>query len=164
LNPTKLDKFWLLVTSALVLLIIIASLIIWLEKDRGELLKISQPQNPLYSGSIFIDGEAARPGDYSFDSSTPLSDLIANAGGDISAALYLRIGQPEIPSDYQKIDINRADQWLLEALPGIGEARARAIIAYRLQSGPFRSIRQITEVPGIDEATFTKIQDYISVE
>jgi competence protein ComEA len=37
----------------------------------------------------------------------------------------------------QQVDINRADSWLLAALPGIGEAKAQAIINYRALHGPF---------------------------
>ena len=58
----------------------------------------------------------------------------------------------------QKVDINRAPAWLLEALPGIGEVRAQDIINYREQNGPFRTIYELLEVKGIGPATFEQVE------
>ena len=70
-------------------------------------------------------------------------------------------GNPaELP---QKIDINRAEAWLLEALPGIGEIKAQAIIAYRQQNGGFSHITEITKVEGIGPAIYEEIKELITV-
>jgi competence protein ComEA len=63
----------------------------------------------------------------------------------------------------QKIDINRAEAWLLEALPGIGPSKAQAIIGYRQQNGYFQHIIEITEVDGIGPAIYEGIKDLITV-
>lgn len=63
----------------------------------------------------------------------------------------------------QKIDINRAEAWLLEALPGIGESKAQAIIAYRQQNGGFKHITEITLVDGIGPAIYEDIKELITV-
>ena len=63
----------------------------------------------------------------------------------------------------QKIDINRAEAWLLEALPGIGEAKAQAIIAYRQQNGGFGHITEIANVEGIGPAIYEDIKNLITV-
>jgi len=63
----------------------------------------------------------------------------------------------------QKIDINRAEVWLLKALPGIGEAKAQAIIDYRQQNGAFRSTNELTRVAGIGTATYERIKHLITV-
>lgn len=63
----------------------------------------------------------------------------------------------------QKIDINRAEAWLLEALPGIGPSKAQAIIDYRQQNGGFGHITEITEVEGIGLAIYEQIKDLITV-
>jgi comEA protein len=62
----------------------------------------------------------------------------------------------------QKIDINRAEAWLLEALPGIGPSKAQAIIAYRQQNGGFKHIIEVTEVEGIGPAIYEDIKDLIT--
>ena len=63
----------------------------------------------------------------------------------------------------QKIDINRAEAWLLQALPGIGPGKAQAIIDYRQQNGGFSNIVEITEVPGIGDSIYEDIRDLITV-
>jgi comEA protein len=63
----------------------------------------------------------------------------------------------------QKIDINRAKAWLLEALPGIGPSKAQAIIDYRQQNGGFKHITEITRVEGIGPAIYEQIKDLITV-
>ena len=63
----------------------------------------------------------------------------------------------------QKIDLNRAEAWLLEALPGIGESKAQAIIAYRQQNGGFGHIAEITNVEGIGPAIYEQIKELITV-
>ena len=47
------------------------------------------------------------------------------------------------------IDINTADAYDLQRLPGIGEKRAGDIVAYREEHGPFSSVDGLTEVSGI---------------
>jgi len=67
------------------------------------------------------------------------------------------------PDQPQKIDINRAESWLLEALPGIGPSKAQAIIAYRQQNEGFSHITEITEVAGIGQAIYEDIRELITV-
>ncbi|MDO4327030.1 MAG: ComEA family DNA-binding protein [bacterium] len=61
------------------------------------------------------------------------------------------------------VDLNTADAALLQTLPGIGEAKAADIIAYRQEHGGFRSIEEIMNIAGIKEAVFQKIKDRITV-
>jgi comEA protein len=63
----------------------------------------------------------------------------------------------------QKIDINRAEAWLLEALPGIGPSKAQAIIDYRKQNGGFSDISELLNVSGIGQDIYQKIKDLITV-
>jgi len=57
-----------------------------------------------------------------------------------------------VPSTPHPLDLNRAEWWELTELPGIGETRARAIIAARTARGGFRSVQELTDVPGIPPA------------
>ena len=52
------------------------------------------------------------------------------------------------------VNVNTADAETISAeLDGIGLARANAIVAYRTEHGPFRSIEELLNVKGIGERT-----------
>lgn len=63
-----------------------------------------------------------------------------------------------------KININTANRDQLMSLSRIGPALADRIIEYREKQGPFKSIKDITKVKGIGEATLAKFKDQITVE
>ena len=63
-----------------------------------------------------------------------------------------------------KIDINKASQEELETLYGIGPAKAKAIIDYREENGPFKQIEDLKNVSGIGAKTFEKLKDSIIVK
>ena len=65
--------------------------------------------------------------------------------------------------DGKLININTATLEELMELPGIGSAKAKEIIAFRTNSGPFNSIEDIKSVNGIGEETFEKIKIYITI-
>lgn len=67
-------------------------------------------------------------------------------------------------SNKQIISINKATAEELALLPGIGEAKASAILAYREKNGPFRSKVEIMEVSGIGEKLFERMEDLISLD
>lgn len=68
-----------------------------------------------------------------------------------------------LPVDAREVDVrppvslNRAGIAQLEALPGIGPVRARAIVAFRDSAGPFRNIKQLIQVPGITQALVDRL-------
>ena len=62
------------------------------------------------------------------------------------------------------VNINKASIEELTALPGIGEAKAESILAYRLDKGSFQSIEELKEVKGIGDALFQKIKEKVSVK
>lgn len=66
-------------------------------------------------------------------------------------------------SNEQKVSLNSATIDELMQLPGIGEVKAKAIIAYREENGGFKSIEELLEVNGIGESTFNKIKDQLSL-
>jgi competence protein ComEA len=61
------------------------------------------------------------------------------------------------------ININTADAALLETLPGIGPVIADAIVAYREQNGPFRSVDELAEVKGISLKMVDEIRSLVTV-
>lgn len=62
-----------------------------------------------------------------------------------------------------RVDINTAGPEELMTLNGVGETRAKAIVEYRTQNGPFTKAEDIMLVPGIKEGVYSKIQDQIIV-
>ena len=62
------------------------------------------------------------------------------------------------------VNINTANVTLLCTLPGIGESRAKDIIAYREANGPFRSCDAIMSVPGIKSGIYEEICNRITVD
>lgn len=56
------------------------------------------------------------------------------------------------------VNVNTATKEQLMLLEGIGEVKAQAILDYRASKGPFKSVGDLVNVPGIGEATLKKIQ------
>ncbi len=62
------------------------------------------------------------------------------------------------------VNINTADETTLTTLTYIGKSRAKAIIAYRDQHGPFKSIEALKDVSGVGDRVFESIKDKITVD
>lgn len=167
MTADKLSRFWLLATFLSIIIILISSLIIWAKQDKGRPITISSPPSSNFSGDIYIDGAVSNPGIYPLKDNDSLTSLIQASGGmDQNADLSrMRLYIPQVNENIQpqKVNVNRAEVWLLEALPDIGKVRAQAIIDYRQQNGPFSNIGEIAKVPGINSSTFEKIKDFITI-
>lgn len=70
----------------------------------------------------------------------------------------------QAPTEPLRININTATWEELTLLPGVGEAIAKDIVAYRNLHGRFTSISQLDEVKGIGEGKLAAIKDYIILE
>jgi len=164
---SKLNKYWTLITILLVAIIAISSIVLWSRYSRSQPIEISMPAARELPGEIYIGGAVSSPGLYSLKAGDTVEALIQAAGGTTDSAdlgwLKLYIPQTGEREQSQKIDLNRAEAWLLEALPGIGETKAQDIVAYREQNGPFRNITDITKVEGIGVTTYERIKDLIAV-
>jgi competence protein ComEA len=166
MTVSRFSQYWALVAILLVAIIVIGALIIWPRFSAGKPVDISTPPAQESQGEIYIGGAVTNPGLYPLTAGDTIEDLVQAAGGYTGGAdlddITLHIPYAE-EEQAQKININRAEAWLLEALPGIGEARAQAIIGYREQNGPFRNINEITNVEGIGTATYEQIKELITV-
>ena len=68
-----------------------------------------------------------------------------------------------LTTENTRVNINTAGEEELTTLKGIGPAKARKIIEFRTGCGGFKSTEELMLVPGIKEATFSKIKDDITV-
>lgn len=63
----------------------------------------------------------------------------------------------------ESVDINTADADTLDkTMLGIGKQKAAAIVEYRTQHGPFKSVDELDKVPGIGAETIKKNRDKIT--
>ena len=66
-------------------------------------------------------------------------------------------------SNQNKINLNTASKEQLMTIPGIGEAKASAILSYRQANGSFSSIEEIKNVEGIKDGVYAKMKEYIVI-
>jgi len=137
-----------------------------------------------------IKGAVVNPGVYQINEGGRVIDLIELAGGleqdadtaAINFALYVHdemaVYVPRIGEEVKAVlpvqlgesagegtvNLNSAESSELQTLPGIGPAKADAIIKHRETNGPFKSIEDLKEISGIGDKTFEKLKDLISVK
>ncbi|MCS6582225.1 ComEA family DNA-binding protein [Curtobacterium citreum] len=61
------------------------------------------------------------------------------------------------------VDLNTADQTVLETLPGIGPGLAGRIIAWRDEHGRFTAVEDLLDVSGIGDVRFAELRDRVRV-
>jgi competence protein ComEA len=157
---------WLSVSCLFLLLICAAGFIIWLRYRPERPLEITLPPPTSVAGSVILSGGVANPGIYPFYAGDTIESLIQTAGGCVAGANLSNVNLSiplSVGNDSQKIDINHAEPWLLEALPGIGPTLAQRISAYRQQNGLFHSTSDLLQVDGMGEKTLQQIQNMITV-
>ena len=165
---SRADRFYLFVTVFLLAAAIAGGIMLAVQHSQGQPVEIvlSQTELPEQSGELYIGGAVANPGIYVLREGDTWQMLLSDAGVEPDAdlshiELYIpREGEEQSP---QKIDINRAEAWLLEALPRIGEVLAQRIVDYRSENGSFRRIEDLLKVSGIGPETFENIKNYITV-
>lgn len=69
-----------------------------------------------------------------------------------------------VGSDTGKININKAVESDLQNLPGIGPAKAKAIMQYREENGPFKAAEDLKKISGIGDKTYEKLKDAVSLQ
>lgn len=62
-----------------------------------------------------------------------------------------------------RVDLNSASEAELTSLPGVGPAKAKAIIAYR-ETSPFESADELIEVKGIGDKLYAQLKDLVTVK
>lgn len=134
--------------------------------------------------TVHVSGAVFGPGLVELLPGARVADAVAAAGGTLRtadlAALNLaapvrdgeQIRVPELAIasnggvaivDDGLVRINDADATGLEALPGVGPVLAGRIVAVREESGPFATVEDLLDVPGIGEATLAGLRDVVAV-
>lgn len=146
-----------------------------------------ETENETIGNAIFVHvcGSVNTPGMYELKSGDRIQDAIEAAGGFKYDANKEALNLSEKIKDEQKIEvpeknlasenlaenkdetntkinINTAEQNILETLPGIGEKKAIAIIEYR-KNKKFSKIEDLLEIDGIGKKTFEKIKELICI-
>jgi competence protein ComEA len=132
--------------------------------------------------TVQVDGAVANPGVYTLPPGSRAQDAIAAAGGltgesPVNLAMPLADGQQLIvvereaepaPSSTSEgsnrplLDLDTATREQLETLPGIGPARAAAIIEFRDRNGPIQFLEDLTLVSGIGPATIESLRPLVT--
>lgn len=140
---------------------------------------------------VYVCGEVVNPGVYELVSGMRICDAVDAAGGLTKKASRDYWNLAEELTDGQmlyfptaeeaekrkesaaetdtggtadgKVNINTADISRLLTVPGIGQTRAEAVLAYRQEHGSFQCIEDIMKVSGIKNGLFEKMKDYITV-
>lgn len=123
---------------------------------------------------VDVGGAVRTPGVITARPGERVTDAIARAGGPTAEAdldainLARRVADqdqvivPRRGQGARLLDLNRASQQQLEALPGIGPARATAILAARAQA-PFRSSDDLLDRGLVSAAVYAQIRDLVAV-
>ncbi len=104
--------------------------------------------------------EAASQGDIQPEAASRADDEAEAAS---QAGVQPEAAVSNTQADGGPIDLNLASTVLLETLPGIGPALTKAIVDYREDAGPFRSVDEIVNVPRIGPATLNNIRELVTV-
>ncbi|WP_270180596.1 helix-hairpin-helix domain-containing protein [Alkalihalobacillus sp. CinArs1] len=134
---------------------------------------------------VDVKGAVVKPGVYEVKNDARIKDIITHAGGFLKDAdqnqlnlagkvvdemmIYVPVKgevSAQIPSQNDEnklISINSASLEELQELPGIGPAKAEAIIAFREEQS-FTVIEDLKQISGIGEKTFEKLKDLITVK
>ncbi|MEC3892370.1 helix-hairpin-helix domain-containing protein [Nocardiopsis sp. LDBS1602] len=133
---------------------------------------------------VHVGGEVAEPGLYTMPAGSRVADAVEEAGGAradtdldlLNLARPLADGERILVGVEEEqtvdgasgeaggpIDINRAGETELRTLPGIGEKRARQILAHReALGGSFGSVDDLLGVEGIAERTLENLRPHVT--
>lgn len=131
---------------------------------------------------VYVSGWVVNPGVVEVAGGSIVADALAAAGGALEGALLdtINLARPLADGDHVQIpgpgepaaaiptegdggviSLNRADPTELEDLPGVGPVLAERIVAYREANGPFETVEDLLDVPGIGEAKLASIRDLV---
>ena len=96
----------------------------------------------------------------SFDSDSKIADDSSYSKSDSTNSLDNKNNE-NLESPF---NLNTATSEQLQTLSGIGEVKAKNIIAMREELGGFSDLKQLLDVSGIGQATYEKITPYLYID
>jgi len=104
----------------------------------------------------------------------PLSELVKIEPQHIGVGMYQHDMTPKLLKEsldgvvescvnFVGVDLNSASASLLRYVSGLNQLMARRVVEWREKNGRFRSRRQLLDVPGIGEATFTQAAGFLKI-
>ncbi|EGO8390285.1 competence protein ComEA [Enterococcus faecalis] len=75
----------------------------------------------------------------------------------------LQESAPAQQNQEEKINLNTATEAELQTISGIGAKKAQEIIRFRDEQGPFKTVKELKNVPGIGEKTVERLKDMLTV-
>ena len=145
------------------------------------------------SGFVHIKGAVVNPGLYPVTGATRWQAVVEAAGGLTAEADVTTVNLAQVANDQESlyipaigesppagatvasgapstqagaqalVNLNTADESVLQTLSGIGPKRAADIIAYRTANGPFASVADLINVSGIGEKTVERLTPLVTV-
>lgn len=141
---------------------------------------------PALTAFVHICGEVESPGVYEVAEDARICDVLLLAGGFTESAATDAVNMAQkvtdgmqvvVPSVEEaerqtlaeaeadgRVELNTATLEQLCTLPGIGESRARAILAYREEYGGFSVTEELMQVSGIKEGTFNRLKELVYIK
>jgi competence protein ComEA len=143
-------------------------------------------QPEVESFPVYVSGWVSTPGVVEVTEGAIVADAVASAGGALEGALLetVNLARPLAEGDHVQIPgpgdslaagagpgsdtdglirVNQADAAALEELPGVGPVLAGRIVAHREANGPFETVEDLLEVPGIGESKLASMRDMIRI-
>lgn len=98
----------------------------------------------------------------------PLFQLRAWLGALVATLALAVVAPPLLAAQAQsaitgQVNVNTASAQELQQLPGVGEARARAILSARKERGGFKSLDQLVEVKGVGQALLQRLRPHLTL-
>ena len=140
---------------------------------------------------VGIEGLVSRSGVYCFEGKPSLTELIARSGGikeklgcdawDSSPLFsqgtmvhmsteggHIEVSTQPLPAPYKvtlmiPIPLNEAGPEELDAIPELGPVLARRIIDHRSRYGPFTTVDELINVPGLGEIRLSRIRPFVKI-
>lgn len=133
--------------------------------NRTDRRSLSAATALVVAGTVLRLGFGPSPGDAGW------SPVAGGGAGPVPASLRAaveegvaaeeRASRPLSPGE--RIDPNFADAAELRRLPGIGPARADAILVERRRGGPFGSLDELRRVPGLGPTTIQRLAPHLAL-